>query len=64
MSEQEGLEEAIRASLDIGIPYHVTENFSEVSTILNSGMDVVFSGEAAAKEAAKDIQAQVDALLK
>lgn len=64
MSEQDGLEEAIRASLDIGIPYHVTENFSEVSTILNSGMDVVFSGEAAAKEAAKDIQAQVDALLK
>ena len=64
MSEQDGLEEAIKASLDIGIPYHVTENFSEVSTILNSGMDAVFSGEAAAKEAAKDIQAQVDALLK
>lgn len=64
MSEQDGLEEAIKASLDIGIPYHVTENFSEVSTILNSGMDVVFSGEATAEEAAKDIQAQVDALLK
>lgn len=62
-AEQEGLEQAIKDSIEIGIPYYVTENFSEVSTILNSGMDVVFAGEATAEEAAADIQAQVDAVL-
>ena len=58
-----GLGEAIKDSIEIGIPYYVTDNFSEVSTILNSGMDVVFAGEATAAEAAQDIQAQVDAVL-
>lgn len=64
MAEQDGLEEAIKESIEIGIPYHVTKNFSEVSTILNSGMDAVFSGEATAEKAAQDIQSQVDVLLK
>lgn len=64
MAEQDGLEEAIKESLEIGIPYHVTKNYSEVSTILNSGMDSVFSGETTAEKAAKDIQSQVDVLLK
>ncbi len=63
MSEQDGLQEAIEESLEFGIPYHVTTNFSEVSTILNSGMDVVFAGEATAEETVQDIQDQVDAIL-
>ena len=64
MAEQEGLQEAIEESLEFGIPYHVTTDFSEVSTILNSGMDPVFAGETTAEEAAQDIQKQVDSLLK
>lgn len=64
MAEQEGLQEAIEESLEFGIPYHVTTDFSEVSTILNSGMDPVFAGETTAEEAAQDIQKQVDPLLK
>lgn len=63
MKEQEGLEDAIKESIEIGVPYYVTPNFSEVSTILNSGMDAVFAGEAKAKDAVTDIQAQVDGVL-
>ena len=63
MSGQDGLQEAIEESLEFGIPYHVTTNFSEVSTILNSGMDVVFAGESTAEETVQDIQDQVDAIL-
>lgn len=62
-SELEGLEDAIKKSIEIGMPYYVTKKYSEVSTVFNSGMDTVWAGEVSAKDAAKDIQAQVDMIL-
>ena len=62
-SEQEGLEDAIKKSMEIGVPYYVTKKYSEVSTVFNSGMDTVWAGEVSAEDAAKDIQAQVDMIL-
>ena len=62
-SKQEGLEDAIKKSIEIGMPYYVTKNYSEVSTVFNSGMDTVWAGEVSAEDAAKDIQAQVDMIL-
>lgn len=62
-SELEGLEGAIKKSIEIGMPYYVTKKYSEVSTVFNSGMDTVWAGEVSAKDAAKDIQAQVDMIL-
>ena len=62
-SEQEGLEDAIKKSIEIGMPYYVTKKYSEVSTVFNSGMDTVWAGEVSAEDAAKDIQAQVDMIL-
>ena len=44
-SEQEGLEDAIKKSMEIGVPYYVTKKYSEVSTVFNSGMDTVWAGE-------------------
>ena len=41
-SEQEGLEDAIKKSIEIGMPYYVTKKYSEVSTVFNSGMDTVW----------------------
>ena len=62
-SEQEGLADAIKKSIEIGMPYYVTKKYSEVSTVFNSGMDTVWAGEVSAEDAAKDIQAQVDMIL-
>jgi len=62
-SELEGLEDAIKKSIEIGMPYYVTKKYSEVSTVFNSGMDTVWAGEVSAEDAAKDIQAQVDMIL-
>ena len=62
-SELEGLEDAIKKSIEIGMPYYVTKKYSEVSTVFNSGMDTVWAGEVSAKDAEKDIQAQVDMIL-
>lgn len=62
-SEQEGLADAIKKSMEIGMPYYVTKKYSEVSTVFNSGMDTVWAGEVSAEDAAKDIQAQVDMIL-
>ena len=50
-SEQEGLEDAIKKSIEIGMPYHVTKKYSEVSTVFNSGMDTVWAGEVSAEDA-------------
>ena len=63
LASQKGLEQAIKDSIAIGIPYYSTKKFQEVYNIFNDEMEAVFAGESTAADAAAMIQSQVNALL-